>query len=87
MNKKYLNLLYLNVNIYFHKSNGEQDRYHTHTFNAISFKFFGIYDKYILDDENTEKYHIENRKDVIKFFPKDIFNKIGKSTGCLTILL
>ena len=72
---------------YFHKSNGEQDRYHTHAFNAISFKFFGIYDEYVLDDEITGKYHIENRKDIIKYFPRDKFHKIGKSTGCLTMLL
>lgn len=72
---------------YFHKSNGEQDRYHTHAFNAISFKFFGSYDEYILDDETTGKYHVENRKNIIKYFPRDRFHKIGKSTGCLTLLL
>ena len=72
---------------YFHKSNGEQDRYHTHAFNAISFKIFGTYDEYILDDETTGKYHIENRKDIIKYFPRNRFHKIGKSTGCLTMLL
>ena len=26
---------------YFHKSDGAQDRFHTHAFNAISFKLFG----------------------------------------------
>jgi len=72
---------------YFHKSNGEQDRYHTHAFNSISFKFFGTYNEYILDDEETGKYHVEKRKCIIKYFPRDTFHKIGKSTGCLTMLL
>lgn len=65
---------------YFHKSDGEQDRYHTHAFNAISFKIFGTY------DEKKGKYHIENRKDIIKYFPRNRYHKIGKSTGCLTLL-
>ncbi len=71
---------------YFHKSDGEQDRYHTHAFNAISFKLFGTYDEYILDNEKTGEYHVENRKDIIKYFPRDRYHKIGKSTGCLTLL-
>ena len=72
---------------YFHKSRGEQDRFHTHAFNSISIKIFGTYDEYVLDDETTGKYHIENRKDVIKYFPRNRFHKIGNSTGCLTMLL
>ena len=71
---------------YFHKSNGEQDRYHTHAFNAISFKIFGSYNEYILDNEITGKYHVENRKNIVKYFPRNRFHKIGKSTGCLTLL-
>jgi hypothetical protein len=73
--------------LYFHKCDGEQDRFHTHAFNALSVKLFGTYDEYILDDEITGKYHIENRKNIIKYFLRDRFHKIGKSTGCLTLLL
>ncbi len=81
---KYLISLIL---FYFHKSDGEQDRYHTHAFNAVSFKFFGTYDEYVLDDEKTGRYHVENRKGIIKYFPRDRYHKIGKSTGCLTLLV
>jgi hypothetical protein len=72
---------------YFHKSNGEQDRFHTHAFNAISFKIFGTYNEYVLDDEITGNYHIEKRTDIIKYFPRDRYHKIGNSSGCLTLLL
>jgi len=72
---------------YFHKSNGSQDRYHTHAFNALSFKLFGKYSEYVLDDEKTGAYHIQERKNVIQYFPRDSYHKIGNSTGCSTILL
>ena len=71
---------------YFHKSEGTQDRYHTHAFNALSFKLFGKYNEYVLDDEITGKYHIQERKNVIQYFPRDSYHMIGNSTGCSTIL-
>ncbi len=72
---------------YFHKSSGTQDRYHTHAFNALSFKFFGRYNEYVLDDEKTGAYHIQQRKNIIQYFPRDSYHMIGNSTGCTTILL
>lgn len=72
--------------LYFHKSNGEQDRYHTHAFDSLSIKIFGMYDEYILEDETTGKYKIKNRTNVIEYFPRNRYHKIGKSTGCLTML-
>ena len=72
---------------YFHKSNGSQDRFHTHAFNAISFKFFGEYTEYILLNENTGEYKKEIRNQFFKFFPRNSYHKIGNSTGCMTLLL
>lgn len=71
---------------YFHKSNGSQDRFHTHAFNAISFKIFGEYNEYILTDEENDIHHIERRKNIVKYFPRNSYHKIGESNGCLTLL-
>lgn len=70
---------------YFHKCNSSQDRYHTHAFNAISFKFFGKYTEYLYD-EKTLKFSTAERTDIIKYFPRNTFHKIGNSSGCLTLL-
>lgn len=79
-------LLFSIIIFYFHKANGSQDRYHTHAFNAISFKIFGKYNEYILEDEKTGKYRIETRNNIIKYFPRNSYHKIGNSNGCMTIL-
>lgn len=71
---------------YFHKSNGSQDRFHTHAFNAISLKLFGQYDEYILIDEESGEYTVRKRKNIIQYFPRDSYHKIGNGTGCMTIL-
>lgn len=69
---------------YFHKSDKAQDRFHTHAFNAISFKLFGRYTEYILNDDKS--YYTIQRTDVVKYFPRNSYHKIGNSTGCATIL-
>lgn len=71
---------------YFHKSEGSQDRFHTHAFNAISFKLFGRYTEYILEDEKLGTFHTKERKKIIQYFPRDSYHKIGNSKGCATIL-
>lgn len=72
---------------YFHKSESSQDRFHTHAFNALSFKIFGEYSEYILDNEKTGEFHIERRIQFFKYFPRDSYHKIGNSNGCATLLL
>jgi len=72
---------------YFHPCDSSQDRFHTHAFNAISFKIFGQYSEYILESEETGDYRVERRTQVVKYFPTDSYHKIGNSNGCLTILL
>lgn len=71
---------------YFHKCDSAQDRYHTHAFNAISFKFFGEYTEYLYH-ENTNTFTTVRRTSFFKFFPRNSFHKIGNSSGCLTMLL
>jgi hypothetical protein len=72
---------------YFHKSEGSQDRFHTHAFNALSFKLFGEYTEYILNDELTGKYMTERRTRFFKYFPRNSYHKIGNSNGCMTLLV
>lgn len=73
---------------YFHKTDGIQDRYHTHAFNALSIKLWGKYIEYKLKAKNPEMYYIQERKkQIFKFFPRDSYHKIGNSNGCATILL
>lgn len=71
---------------YFHRCDSTQDRFHTHAFNAVSFKLFGQYTEYLLD-ENTMKTSKRIRKNFIQYFPRNSFHMIGNSTGCMTILL
>mgnify|MGYP007024653432 CR=1 FL=1 len=63
---------------YFHKSTGAQDRFHTHAFNAISFKLFGEYDYSV---------GVIRRTQFIKYFPREHFHRIANSNGCMTLLL
>ena len=72
---------------YFEKSNGSQDRYHTHAFNALSFKLFGEYTEYELIDEHSEAFTIKRRTQIFKYFPRNSYHKIGNSNGCITVLL
>jgi hypothetical protein len=72
---------------YFHKSDSCQDRFHTHAFNALSFKLFGEYDEHILDNEKTGEFHTERRTQFFKYFPRDSYHRIAKSNGCCTLLL
>jgi hypothetical protein len=72
---------------YFHKSESSQDRFHTHAFNAFSIKLFGQYSEYILDDESTGEFRIEERTQTFKYFPRDSYHKIGNSNGCCTFLI
>lgn len=72
---------------YFHKSDGAQDRFHTHAFNAISFKLFGTYDEHVLDCEETGEYRVVKRTQIIKYFPRESYHRIANSSGCATILI
>ena len=72
---------------YFHKSNGSQDRFHTHAFNAISFKIFGEYTEYMLLSESSGDYTTRRRTQFFRYFPRNSYHKIGNSNGCCTLLL
>ena len=69
---------------YYFRGDGWQDRFHTHAFNAVSFRFFGTYlVREIVDGETIET----SRTDRIRYFPKSVDHMLGPSRGCLTLLL
>jgi len=71
--------------IIFHFKGKEQDRFHTHAFNALSIKLFGSYTEGILDPI-TKKIRYEKRDRVFKYFPRDSYHSINHSDGCCTVL-
>ena len=72
---------------YFEKSSGSQDRYHTHAFNALSFKLFGEYTEFELLNEDDGEFKKNRRTLFFKYFPRDSYHKIGESSGCVTLLI
>lgn len=72
--------------IFFYFKGKMQDRFHTHAFNAVSFKLWGTYMEGIFDIK-TKKAKYEMRRKVIKYFPRDSYHSINESTGCCTMLI
>ena len=71
--------------LFFYFKGGYQDRFHTHAFNAVSFKIFGTYTEGVLD--KYFKICYINRDKIFKYFPRDCYHSINNSTGCLTLLI
>lgn len=69
----------------FHKSEGVQDRFHTHAFNAYSFLLKGDYIEEVLEDNKIVKC-LRSRSKVL-FIPKDSYHRITRSKGCVTLLV
>lgn len=82
-----LKLLFSVLFFYFHRSLGQQDRFHTHAFNGLSVRLFGRYDEHLLLDEQTGEYVVLQRRRVLQYFPRERYHRIAKSTGCLTVLI
>lgn len=80
---------------FYFKGDGWQDRFHTHAFNAVSFKIFGQYMERTLvrwwPNDWTGYIHCETREkprtEFIRYFPRDCYHKIGPSNGCMTMLI
>lgn len=70
---------------YFHKTEGAQDRFHTHAFNAYSFLIKGDYIEEVIEDNKIKK--IKRSRKKLLFIPKDTYHRITKSEGCYTVLL
>jgi hypothetical protein len=70
--------------IFFYFKGGEQDRFHTHAFNAFSIKLWGTYLEGILNNNKNITY--KKRTSIFKYFPRDSYHSINFSDGCCTIL-
>ena len=71
--------------IFFYFKGARQDRFHTHAFNAISFKLWGTYVEGIFNPDTKEVKFVQRYK-TIKYFPRDSYYSINYSDGCCTIL-
>lgn len=71
---------------HFHKTDGKQDRFHTHAFNAVSILLSGDYVEEVIDDTNTIVPLKRSRKRFL-FIPANQYHRITKSDGCRTLLI
>lgn len=69
----------------FHKSEGVQDRFHTHAFNAYSLLLKGDYTEELLEGNKIIKC-LRSRSKAL-FIPKDSYHRITRSKGCVTLLV
>ncbi|UAV84670.1 hypothetical protein PHB09_175 [Pseudomonas phage PHB09] len=70
---------------HFHKTEGGQDRFHTHAFNAVSLLLKGNYTEELVVDGVITPLP-RNRSRVI-YIPSGQYHRITKSSGCYTLLL
>ena len=70
---------------HFHKTEGKQDRFHTHAFNAVSILLKGDYTEEVLEG-NTVIPLKRSRKRFL-FIPANQYHRITKSDGCRTLLI
>lgn len=70
---------------HFHKTEGKQDRFHTHAFNAVSILLSGEYIEEVVKDKYV---HILKRsRKRFLFIPENEYHRITKSSGCWTLLV
>lgn len=70
---------------HFHRTLGKQDRFHTHSFGAVSFLLSGNYIEEIIQDGKVVALN-RNRSRII-YIPKNEYHRITRSGGCRTILI
>lgn len=71
---------------HFHETDGSQDRFHTHAFNAVSILLHGDYVEEIVDDSYNILQLKRSRRRLL-FIPRDQYHRITRSTGCRTLLI
>jgi hypothetical protein len=70
---------------HFHKTTGDQDRFHTHSFNAVSFLLKGNYIEEVIVGKKVLP--LPRNRSKILYIPKGEFHRITKSDGCRTLLI
>lgn len=69
----------------FHKTDGKQDRFHTHAFNAVSIRLSGDYVEEVIED--GEVIPLKRSRKRFLFIPANQYHRITKSDGCRTLLI
>lgn len=70
---------------HFHKSDGCQDRFHTHAFGAVSILLKGNYTEEVL--EGSQIVSKSRNTSRLTYIPRDTYHRITRSTGCYTMLI
>lgn len=71
---------------HFHPTEGKQDRFHTHAFNALSVLLTGDYTEEVVSPSGEVKSLPRSRKRFL-WIPADQYHRITKSNGCRTLLI
>lgn len=69
----------------FHPTDGKQDRFHTHAFNAFSFLLHGDYTEEVVEDGIIKE--LPRSRNRLLYIPKNQYHRITKSNGCRTLLI
>ncbi len=70
---------------HFHETDGCQDRFHTHAFNAFSFLLKGDYTEEVICNGVIMRRRRSHKR--LLFIPKNQYHRITRSKGCWTLLL
>lgn len=77
---------YFSIKLFhFHKTTGNQDRFHTHSFNAVSFLLKGNYIEEVVVEGVVVP--LQRNRSRLIYIPKGEFHRITKSDGCRTLLI
>lgn len=71
----------------FHKTDGSQDRFHTHGFSAVSILLKGDYTEEIVVNNHDTIRKLPRSRSRFLFIPRNSFHRITKSVGCTTLLI
>lgn len=69
----------------FHPTDGKQDRFHTHAFNAVSILLSGDYVEEVI--EKRQIVSLKRSRKRFLFIPANQYHRITKSKGCRTLLI
>lgn len=70
----------------FHKTDGKQDRFHTHAFGAVSILISGDYIEEVIDKHKNVTPLKRSRKRCL-YIPANQYHRITRSSGCRTLLI
>lgn len=70
---------------HFHPTNGKQDRFHTHAFNAVSILLSGDYTEEIIIQDYVIP--LKRSRQRFLYIPANEYHRITKSNGCRTLLI